>query len=221
MENQKDKMSKTEYAREFIRSRIVDGTYGPGYRIVIDQIAKQLKLSIIPVREAIRQLEADGLIQYKRYSGAIVSKINEKEYLETLSVLAVLEGYATALSSRLITVEAINKLEYFNTGMNEALFNFEFEQFGELNNKFHTLIYENCGNSYLKKEIKQIWQRMDRVRKSGFTFVPQRIRESVKEHDLIIKMMKNHEDFSKIEEYARQHKLNMVSAFQSRKTKIE
>ncbi|MDQ7864069.1 GntR family transcriptional regulator [Peribacillus frigoritolerans] len=77
----------------------MDGTYGSGQRIIIDQTAKELSLSPIPVREAIRQLESDGLIQYKPYSGAVVTSINESEYIETLSVLSLLEGYAAALSS--------------------------------------------------------------------------------------------------------------------------
>jgi DNA-binding GntR family transcriptional regulator len=217
MENQKNNISKTQYAYEVIRSRIVDGIYGPGHRVVIDQIARELKLSAIPVREAIRQLEADGFIQYKPYSGAIVSKINESEYLETLSVLAVLEGYATALSSKTITQDDVKRLETVNEEMNEALFNFEFEQFGELNRKFHSIIYERCGNSYLKEEIQQAWQRMSQVRQFGFTFVPQRARESVKEHARIIQMMKERAPFAEIEEFARQHKLNTAKAFQERK----
>ncbi|BCJ85567.1 GntR family transcriptional regulator [Effusibacillus dendaii] len=217
MENLKTNISKTQYAYEFIRSRIVDGSYGPGHRIVIDQIARELNLSAIPVREAIRQLESDGFIQYKPYSGAIVSMINETEYLETLSVLAVLEGYATALGSKTIAKEGISDLEKMNEEMNEALYNFEFEQFGELNRKFHMIIYECCGNSYLKEQIEQTWQRMARVRQSGFTFVPQRARESVEEHARIIEMMKERAPFEDIEAFARQHKLNTAKAFQNRK----
>lgn len=210
-------MNKTQYAYEFIRSHILDGTYGPGFRIVIDQVARELNLSAIPVREAIRQLEADGLIQYKPYSGAIVSTINETEYLETLSVLAVLEGYAAALGSKTMTREGIKRLEEINEEMNEALHNFEFERFGELNQKFHSLINESCGNAYLIEEIRQAWQRMDRVRRSGFTFVPQRARASIQEHAHIIQLLKEQASFKEIEESVRQHKLNTVKAFQNRK----
>lgn len=212
----KNALSKTQLAYEVIRSRIQDGEYGPGHRIVIDQIAKELKLSIIPVREAIRQLEADGWIQYKQFSGAIVSMINETEYLETLSVLAVLEGYATALSSQNITSESIEKLKQWNEQMEEVLYNFEFEQFGELNRNFHTVIYESCGNEYLKEQIRQAWQRMDRVRQSGFTFVPQRARKSVQEHAQMIEMLQEQAPFHEIEEFVRKHKLNTAKAFKDR-----
>lgn len=217
MENDKKNISKTQYAYETIRSRITEGVFGPGHRIVIDQIAKELKLSAIPVREAIRQLEADGFIQYKPYSGAIVSMIDETEYLETLSVLAILDGYATALSSKVITEQRLTSLAEINREMDESLYNFEFERFGELNRKFHSVIHDNCGNSYLTEAIRQASQRIDRVRRSVFTFVPQRARESIREHTRMIEMLREQASSAEIEEFARQHKLNTVRAFQNRK----
>jgi DNA-binding GntR family transcriptional regulator len=209
-------VSKKQLAYEFMREQIVNGTYGPGQRIVIDQIAKELSLSIIPVREAIRQLEADDLIVYKPYSGAIVSNINEKEYGETLSVLAVLEGYATALSSMVFPKTRIPVLQNINKNMHEALYDFEFEQFGLLNRDFHTLIYEYCGNDILTDQIRQVWERLSRVRRSGFTFVPQRAKESIKEHDVIIDMIRERSSIVEIEQFVRQHKMNTVLAFQNR-----
>ncbi|MEK4176498.1 GntR family transcriptional regulator [Aeribacillus sp. FSL K6-1305] len=208
--------NKTQIAYDYILSRIENGTYGPGYRIVIDQIAKELNLSSIPVREAIRQLEAEGLIQYKPYSGAVVSNINEKEYLQTISVLAVLEGYATVLSSNIIKEETIEKLEELNEKMKQSLQDFELEQFSELNYQFHTLIYENCGNNFLEEQIKQIWQRMKRIRTYGFTLVPKRSKESIKEHEEIIRLLREKAPPNQIEEFVRQHKLNTAEAFRNR-----
>ncbi len=217
MDTQKKNQSKTQYTYEVLRARIVDGTYGPGHRIVIDQIAKELKLSIIPVREAIRQLEADGLIQYKPYSGAVVSIIDETEYLESLSVLAVLEGYATALGAKHMPKESIESLKSLNQQMNDALYNFEFEQFGELNRMFHTVIYNHCGNSSLQEQIRQTWQRLDRVRHTGSTFVPKRARESIEEHAHTIRLIEEQAPFSEIESFVRQHKMNTAKAFTQRK----
>ncbi|EID45592.1 GntR family transcriptional regulator [Parageobacillus thermoglucosidasius] len=208
--------NKTQIAYEYILSRIESGVYGPGYRIIIDQIARELSLSSIPVREAIRQLEAEGWIQYKPYTGAIVSNINEKEYLETLSVLAVLEGYATALSSSNMKEGMIQQLAELNKKMEQALHEFDFEQFSELNYEFHALIYKHCGNAYLEEQIKQIWQRMKRIRAYGFTFVPQRAKESIKEHEEIIRLLKEQAPRNEIEDFVRQHKLNTAEAFKNR-----
>ncbi|MED4301086.1 GntR family transcriptional regulator [Geobacillus stearothermophilus] len=209
--------NKTQLAYEYILSRIENGVYGPGYRVVIDQIARELGLSSIPVREAIRQLEAEGLVEFKPYAGAVVSNINEKEYIETLSVLAVLEGYATALSSPHLTKEAIDRLEQVNERMERALEELELERFSELNYEFHSLIYAHCGNAYLEEQIKQIWQRMKRIRAYGFTFVPQRAKASIEEHREIIRLLREQAPPHEIEQYVRQHKINTAEAFKRRR----
>ncbi|OQP07503.1 GntR family transcriptional regulator [Geobacillus sp. 46C-IIa] len=209
--------NKTQLAYEYILARIESGTYGPGYRVVIDQIARELGLSSIPVREAIRQLEAEGLVEFKPYAGAIVSTINEKEYVETLSVLAVLEGYATALSSTHVTKEAIEELERLNEQMGLALEELELERFSELNYAFHSLIYSHCGNVYLEEQIKQTWQRMKRIRVYGFTLVPQRAKASIEEHRKMIRLLREQAPPHEVEQYARQHKMNTVEAFLRRR----
>ncbi|WML31751.1 GntR family transcriptional regulator [Neobacillus sp. OS1-32] len=214
--NQNQSISKTQYAYEYLRTQILDGYYGPGQRIIIDQVAKELVASTIPVREAIRQLEVDGLIQYKPYSGAIVSVINEIEYIETLSVVAVLDGYATALSSQNIKESHIEKLKELNKQMEDALHQFEFEQFGVLNRQFHATIYQECGNSFLQEEIRQAQLRLDRVRRSIFTFVPQRARQSIEEHAKIIRLIERKAPKAEIEEVVRQHRFNTITAFKNR-----
>lgn len=215
--NQHSTISKTQYAYEYLRSRILDGVYVPGQRIVIDQVAKELGTSTIPIREAIRNLESDGLIQYKPYSGAIVSAINETEYIEVLSVIAILEGFAASLSSKHITAQNLNELQQLNNQMDEALTNFEFEKFGQLNRNFHAIIFEKCGNTFLIDQIGLAQQRLDRVRRSIFTFVPQRARQSIEEHASIINLFKENAPTQKIEEVVRQHRINTLIAFQNRK----
>ena len=61
--------SKSQQAYRFIRERIDDGRYVPGYRLVLGQIAKELDVSVVPVREAIRRLEAEGLVTFERNVG--------------------------------------------------------------------------------------------------------------------------------------------------------
>lgn len=216
MEDKSKNPSKKQLAYEHLRKLILDGTFGSGQRIIIDQTAKELSLSPIPVREAIRQLESDGLIQYKPYSGAVVTSINESEYIETLSVLSLLEGYAAALSSLTMNDHDFENLINLNNEMEKALHNFELELFGKLNESFHAEIYEKCGNSFLIEEIKQAQQRMNRVRKSMFTMVPQRAVQSIREHESIIKLLKEKASFEEIESLVRKHKLNAISTFKQR-----
>lgn len=206
-------ISKTQYAYEYISRKILDGIYGPGQRIIIDQIAKELGTSTIPIREAIRNLESDGLIQYKPYSGAIVSAINETEYIEILSVISVLEGYAAALSARKLTSRDFVELQQLNTQMYEALQDFQLDLFNQLNRKFHSIIYEKCENDFLLEEIRQTQQRLDRIRRSIFTLVPGRTRQSIEEHNTIIHLLKEKAPLLQIEEEIRQHRINTIIAF--------
>ena len=213
MDTQEKRQSKQKIAYEYLRAKILDGEWGPGYRIVIDQVARDLGVSTIPVREAIRQLEADGLIEYKPYSGAIVSAINETKYLESMAVLAVLEGYATALSAQWISEEQLQELERLNASMKSALAEFDFEQFGVINRHFHTVIYDHCGNRFLADTVIQIWEQMDRIRRTVFSLVPKRAQQSVHEHEQIIRMLREKAPHTEIEAYVRAHKMNTVRAF--------
>jgi DNA-binding GntR family transcriptional regulator len=206
-------ISKQQYAYQLLRARILDGSYGPGYRIIIDQIAREIETSAIPIREALRQLESDGLIQFKPYSGALVTPINENEYLETLSVLAVIEGYATAISSRRFPMERIPELKNIIEEMKEALAGLDFITFGKLNRAFHALTYEYCDNHYLVENIRSTWKRLDSIRRSGSTFMPVRAKESIIEHEEIVRLLESKADSHVIESFVREHKMNTVKSF--------
>lgn len=84
--------SKSEQAYAWIRARISAHTYGPGYRLVLGPIAEELGMSVVPVREAIRRLEAEGLVTFERNVGARVTLVDEGEYAHTMQTLGLVEG---------------------------------------------------------------------------------------------------------------------------------
>lgn len=204
---------KTQQAYEYIRSQILDGTYGPGDRIVIDRIATELNISISPVREVIRQLEADGFVQMTPYSGAVVRMVNFSEFEETYMVLVYLEAGATALASSYLTEQDIHELESINNEMKEALHVLSYDRFNALNRKFHNKIFERCCNEYLQEQIQRVLQRLALMRRSIFTLVPFRAKHSVDEHDRLILMFKEKASAKSIEEFARKHKLRSLMGF--------
>src|SRR4051812_15661930 len=109
--------TKQERVYREIRERILTGAYGPGFRVVIDVLAEEFGVSALPVREAIRRLEAEGLVIYRPNAGAQVAPVDPGAYDEELSVLAVLEGYATALAAPELGAADIAQL----TGLNERM----------------------------------------------------------------------------------------------------
>lgn len=212
------KENKQQRAYRIIKSRIVEKVFAPGQRIVIDQLARELQTSSIPIREAIRQLEAEGLIEYKHNIGPVVSSINESEYYESLQVLAVLEGYVVASCSQNFPAAKIMKLKEKNKQMKEALEDFDIIAFANLNTEFHHLIYEESTNKVLVESIQNLWKRLDSIRGIGSTLYSVRVKESIKEHEEIISLLEKKADPQKIEELVRMHKLRTAEDFERRRS---
>ncbi|CDQ40495.1 MULTISPECIES: GntR family transcriptional regulator [Virgibacillus] len=214
-------ITKKQKAYDYMKSRIIEGHYAPGQRIVINQLVKELSTSAIPIREAVRQLEAEGLIDYQNNIGPVVTPIDKSEYLDTISVLAVMEGYATALSSQHeFSQVKIIELTTKNQQMKEAIEAFDLQSFGQLNREFHELIYSQCENTFLVEEIRKSWRKLDSIRRTGSAFHPKRAFASIQEHQQLIDLLSKNADFELIEKAARTHKLNTKEAFNNQNTQI-
>ena len=211
----KKRISKKDIAYEYIRTNIFNGNFGPGYRLIIDQIKKELNLSSIPVREAIQQLEAENIVQIIPYSGAVVKVIDKNEHAELQTLLAILDGAATAMAVEHLTEQDLKQLEEINKLMETALSEFRLEDVGHLNKAFHKSIYKKCGNTHLEEALTVAWDNMIRIRKSIYTFVPTRGMESISEHRKLLEMIRKHEKSDKIEKFCRQHKMKMIDAIKA------
>ncbi|WP_308797824.1 GntR family transcriptional regulator [Agromyces silvae] len=210
--------SKAQRAYRFIRERIDDGSYVPGYRLVLGQIARELNVSVVPVREAIRLLEAEGLVTFERNVGAQVALIKETEYLYTMQTLAVVEGYATSLSAPYLTPGHIARARLINERMRQTLEAFDPRRFTELNLEFHAVLFEACPNPHLLDLVHRGWSRMKVLRASSFGFVPGRARESVEEHERILELIEAGADPRELELVVREHRtatLDAVLAYQA------
>ncbi|ANJ27763.1 GntR family transcriptional regulator [Agromyces aureus] len=210
--------SKSQRAYRFIRERIDDGRYVPGYRLVLGTIAGELDVSVVPVREAIRRLEAEGLVTFERNIGAQVALIEETEYLHTMQTLALVEGAATALSAPALTTEHLHRAREVNERMRRTLDDFEPHRFTELNLEFHAVLFEECPNPHILDLVHRGWNRMKVLRDSSFSFVPGRAHESVAEHDRILDLIESNADPLDVELAARAHRtatLDAVLAYQA------
>lgn len=210
--------SKSQQAYRFVRERIDDGRYVPGYRLVLGQIARELDVSVVPVREAIRLLEAEGLVTYERNVGAQVALVKEAEYLHTMQTLALVEGYATSLSAGTISPEQLRRAREVNERMRRTLDDFDPHRFTELNREFHSILFETCPNPHVLDLVHRGWNRMRALRDSSFSFVPGRARESVEEHERIVELIEQGADALDVELAARRHRtatLDAVLAYQS------
>ena len=99
-----------ELAYERIRAAIVESEYEPGQRLIEQKIAEEYALSRTPVREAIRRLEAEGLVVAERNRGAVVRSISAAEVRDLYELRARLESYAAELAASRITDEQLERL---------------------------------------------------------------------------------------------------------------
>jgi DNA-binding GntR family transcriptional regulator len=201
-------------AYEAIRLRIANGTYGPGYRLVIDQLAAEFDISPMPVREAIRRLEAEGYLVFRRNVGAQVASIDVHEYAEVMEVLAVLEAAATALALPHLTPRDLDEARGKNAHMRDSLAAFDPLAFTRANHEFHQTLYSRCPNTHLRGFIDREWQRLDAIRRSTFSFVPARAHDAVKEHDELLELIESGADPERIEQFVRHHRLATTQALQ-------
>jgi DNA-binding GntR family transcriptional regulator len=205
--------TKQERVYGVIRERILSGAYGPGYRVVIDVLAEEFEVSALPVREAIRRLEAEGLIVYRPNAGAQVAPADPDLFEEQLSVLAVLEGYATALAARKLTKPDLARLTEINRSMTQAMERLDSLTFGRLNQEFHAYIVDRCGNVALVGLLRDVGSRLDAIRRTVFVQIPYRGAASVAEHKTLIQLIARRAPLPAIETAARDHKLHTVTSF--------
>lgn len=196
-----------------MRERILDGTYVPGFRIVIDSLADEFGVSALPVREAIRRLEAEGLLIYRPNAGAQVAPADPGAFDEEMTVLALLEGYATALAAPHLDKKAVAELRSINDRMEQAMSEMDSLSFGRLNQEFHARIYEGCPNETLIDSLRQVARRLDAIRRTVFVQIPYRGASSVAEHRELIDLIAKHAPSGEIERAARDHKLKTVASF--------
>ena len=210
--------SKSQRAYDWIRERILSKEFGSGYRLVLAPIAAELQMSVIPVREAIRRLEAEGLVEYDRNVGARVALIDEGAYLDAMQTLGVVEGFATALSAPLLDAAALAEAEAINERMRGLLDRLDPHYFTQLNKEFHSVLFRECPNPLILDQVHHCWTRMSGLRDSTFTFVPGRAEESVAEHAQILELIRAGAEPLEIELAARNHRHRTLQAFLDRST---
>jgi len=202
--------SKVDRAYDMIRSRILNGSYAPGKRLILGTLGTELGVSSVPVREAVRRLEAESLVSFTRNVGAAVRALDLDEYRWALQTLAITEGAATGLAASLLTPDALADARDLNDRMRTGLENFDPELHSDLNQRFHQVLSAPCPNPELVELVQHGWTRMSTLRSSVFAFIPDRASDSVIEHDEILAAIENSAPAERIESLTRQHRLTTL-----------
>lgn len=205
-------MSKAEKAYTTLKEGIMSGHYGPGYRLVIDQLAREHGISSGPWREALRQLEAEGWVEFSPNIGATVKTFDTGAWKRTIRLLSRLEGLATSLSAPALTPDDIAQARDLNQQMADSIQNLDTGRFGTLNRQFHELLCSRCDDDRLLSLVEAEWARMDLIRRSAFWYAPGRAMASLSEHDMLIDLIEGGADPDILESAAQNHEINTLEA---------
>ena len=208
--------SKSQQAYSWISEKIRTREYEPGYRLVLATIADDLGVSVVPVREAIRQLEAEGMVTYERNVGASVTTHNREAYYESMDIVATVEANATAQSAPHLDAEDLARAREINQRMRELDIHHDPEEFTQLNKEFHSVLFSKCPNERLKNLVMDQWKQLEYHRVSTFRYVPERAQESTREHEQLVSLIEAGAEPAYIEKVARQHRLSTLNTYRKK-----
>jgi DNA-binding GntR family transcriptional regulator len=172
-----------------LREAITRGEYAPGTHLVESDLCIRFKTSRTPVREALAQLEKEGLVRVTPASGARVVELSIEDVSHIYDILIVLEGAASRLASNLIGDEQLSKLEEYNFLFEKSLEDRNAELLFELNNRFHWLITSATGNAYLmgiRSNFRSLVDRISRI----FLQVPGQMEATIADHRQVVAALK-------------------------------
>ncbi|MGB9867662.1 MAG: GntR family transcriptional regulator [Bacillota bacterium] len=203
-------VTKADLVHSVLRENIITGNLKPGTRLLLKDIAAELGVSEIPVREALRRLQAEGLVTINPHCGAEVTKPNSAEYREILTIRAVLEGFAARTAVQNMTASDIEDLRLIVEAMRDCVEKGDMEAYGGLNRQFHCSIYKFSGLRKLQELITDLWDRWGRSQ-SVFQLNPGRISESLEEHAAILRAIEARDE-NNVELLMREHRLRAAEA---------
>jgi DNA-binding GntR family transcriptional regulator len=207
--------TKQEFVYQTLRNAIMKCELSPGERLVIDDLARRLDVSAIPVREALQLLQSEGLVVSVPHVGATVGPISRESIFEVFTVMESLEIVATRGAAQRATAADLEGLAETVAAMDRALAAGRAEQWADLNTRFHLTISRLAGMPMLHEMTERVLDRWDRVRRYYFSGVLlHRVDQAQQEHHALLEAMKA-VDVERLEEMVRQHNRGALASYTS------
>jgi DNA-binding GntR family transcriptional regulator len=175
--------TKTEIALQMLREGIRTGELKPGQRLRVTTLCDELAMSPTPIREALRLLQADGLVTYQPHQGITVAGLSAETTSEIVLLRATLEGLATELAVPKLEDAGVDELTKMHDQLARAFESGHGAQINELNSAWHWHIYYAAKSSYLLEFIRRLW---DRYPWRTMWVLPGRAQKSIDEHSSVM-----------------------------------
>ena len=210
---EKQLRSITKLIAEKLREAIVAGKMAPGERFAEDKLAASFKVSRVPLRDALRRLEAEGYVNFVSHNEIAISKPTVDEVEDFYLIAGALEGLAARLAVERATAEEISRLRELHQGLREAYQRKDLSLYLDANGKFHNFIAEIARNERLYRLVGEMRQEIRKTRILALQ-LPQRLDFSMREHDqLLDAFLKRNPDLA--ESVVLKHLANQMAAIKT------
>ncbi len=174
-----------------LRSEILEGRLKPGEWLRQERIAQEQGVSQMPVREALKQLAAEGLVEHVPYRGVRVVAFSRDDVEDLYACRAFIEGLAAHHAAQHITETELDEMESLHRAMCDCAFPGELPRYRDLNRRFHSLIFSASRRSYLVRTLAQLWAAFptmlwSNIPRVAVTSVPERDEPDLAEHAEIV-----------------------------------
>lgn len=148
-----------DQAYNALHNAIVTGEYEAGRRLQIRDLAADLGISVMPVREAIKRLEEVGLVETQPYRGAVVKELSSEELLQIYAVRRLLEVEAARLGAVNLGKGDITKLKALYKKLQAAIERDDVIEYLNIDEEMLTIVYSASDNVVLMEQIRSLWDR--------------------------------------------------------------
>ena len=176
-----------------LRDAILTGKLVPGERLMENQLAEKLGVSRTPVREALRMLELENLVELVPRKGAQVLDMSEKDIVNILEVSSALEGLATSVACKKMTKEDLQQLKNMEVDFEKAVAENDVEHFVDIDEDFHDLIFAATENDKLINIFRNLRIQLYRYRMAQAKNNETSMSTIVAHHRSIIRAIENHD----------------------------
>jgi DNA-binding GntR family transcriptional regulator len=179
------KRTSAEEIRRELASRIISGQLAPGEGLDETSLATEFAVSRTPVREALRQLAASGLVDQKPHAKALVAKPDDAALAGMFEVMGYLEALCAGLCAQMMTAAEREALDALHVQMQGMVRAGDAARYAEANDQFHSAIYDGAHNAYLSEITRSTRQRVQPFRRAQFGALG-RLAKSHAEHDAVV-----------------------------------
>lgn len=183
VKDQNQQKTKKDLIVEIMREAILSGELVPGERLLQEELAERFEVSPTPIREAIQQLVAEGVLSHSPYRGVQVAEVRLGEVREVYLIRSMLEELATQMAVLNLRIVDVRQLRTYQEEIRKRVENNDLLALRKLNYEFHMLIYKAADMPLLLHMIRTLWTKFPW---DTLHVLPDRAQNATEEHQRIL-----------------------------------